>query len=211
MPPPPPGPPRYDFVRIRAGARVGYVTSAGFDQFADDDTLAQFSLEGTTTLLTRGRLSLAAGAAWDIGGRSSALRGIDAKLTSHRFTVPIEGRWHFTHWLYGFARVAPGAALAYARIDDPSSQSRLADSAWAFAADASAGASILVAPYTRRDARVLRFWVTPEAGWSVTTQASFAPNPGRDDKDVLGSDASMRLHPVALGGFFWRLSAAVTF
>src|SRR5262249_5637442 len=123
----------------------------------------------------------------------------------------IEGRYHLTNWMYGFARVAPGASLMYASVDDGSSQSRLHDSSWAFAADASAGASFLLAPHGHADKRQVRFWVTPEIGYSFTTEASFSPNPNRDENDVLGTDASMRLHAVALSGVFWRISAALTF
>jgi hypothetical protein len=208
---PPPGPPRYDYWRIGLGARLGYVTSGGYDQFASNDVLSQFSIEGTKTFLKSGRFSLATGVAWDVGGRASGMRGIDTSLTTHRFTVPLEGRVHIAPWLYGFVRVAPGAAVLQAKIDDPSSQSRLADSAWVFAGDASMGASVLLGPRNDYDKRAVRFWLTPEVGWSVTTQASFAPNPGRDDKDVLGTDASMRIQPLALSGAFWRMSAAVTF
>jgi hypothetical protein len=205
------GAPRNDFVRFGAGLRMGYVDDAAFDTFSKNDALPQLSLEGTTTLLSAGRVSLAAGLAWDVGGRGNGLRGLDASLTVHRFTAPIEGRWHVKPWLYGFARVAPGAALLFTRVDEPSSQAKLKDSSWAFAGDLSAGASILLGPRNDMDRRSPRFWVTPEIGYAFTTSTDLRPKPARNEDDVLGSDAETNLGSIALSGLFWRASLAVTF
>lgn len=203
-------PPRLEYFRVGLGPRVMYVRSGGFDLFAADDVLASFAIDATTTAFRRGDLTLAVGAAWDAGGRSNGLRGFDSKLNAHRFTMPIEGRWHYQPWLYGFAKLAPGAAYVRARFDDKANVA-IQDSAWAFAADVSVGASLLVVPHGSTERRTPRFWVTPELGYSFATRVSLVPQPGRDEKDVLGSDAAASLGSLSLWGFFWRATAAVTF
>jgi hypothetical protein len=206
------GRPRYDLVRINAGFRVGYIPSRAFDSFASSDVLTQFSLDGTYPLFTSGKLVFGAGLGWDFGARSDQLRNIEASMASHRLYVPIEGRYHVLPGLAVFGKVSPGAAAVLSKVKDASAPgSEVSGTGWAFSADASVGASILVGPRQQMDKRAPRFWVTPEVGYAVTTGASVRPNPGRDDKDVLGSDEDTNLRTLALSGFFWRASVGVTF
>ncbi|MBX3208006.1 MAG: hypothetical protein KF764_23365 [Labilithrix sp.] len=205
------GPPRHDLIRINMGLRIGYVPSRGFDTFASNDVLPQFSIDGTYPLLSVGKLVLGAGVGWDVGGRSDKVRGFDASLTTHRLYVPIEGRWHWSPGLALFGKVSPGAVAAMATVEDPSAPNELSATGWAFSADASVGASILLGPRQHMDKRSVRFWVTPEIGYSVTTNAPLRGNPGRDEKDLLGSDESTNLRSLALSGLFWRASIGTTF
>ena len=213
------GPPRYDLVRINMGLRVGYqpagltgyAPSRGFDTFASNDVLAQFSVDGTYPLLTRGRVVLAAGLGWDVGGRSATVRGLESSLTAHKLYVPVEGRYHFGPGLFVFGKVSPGAVAALASVNDPSAPNEVSGSAWAFSADASLGGSILLGPRQHMDRRTVRFWLTPEIGYAYTTSASLRPNPGRAEKDILGSDENTQLGTLALSGIFWRASIGTTF
>jgi len=213
------GQPRYDLVRINMGLRVGHQPAAltgeapsrGFDTFASNDVLAQFSIDGTVPIVTRGRLVLGAGLGWDVGGRSATVRGLDSSLTAHRLYVPIEGRYHFWPGLFVFGKVSPGAAIALASVKDGSAPSELSGSAWAFSADASIGGSILLGPRQRMDKRAVRFWLTPEIGYAYTTNASIRLNPNRAESEVLGSDENAQLGKLALSGIFWRASVGTTF
>ena len=217
--PPAEGPPRYDLIRINMGLRVGHQPAAltgdgpsrGFDTFASNDVLAQFSIDGTYPILTRGRLVLGAGVGWDVGGRSATVRGLESSLTAHRLYVPVEGRYHFGPGLFVFGKLAPGAVAALMSVSDPSSPNELSGTGWAFAADASIGGSILLGPRQRMDKRTVRFWLTPEIGYAYTTNAPIRPNPGRAEKDVLGSDENTQLGRLALSGIFWRASVGTTF
>jgi hypothetical protein len=208
-PPPAPSAPMEAF-RVSGGVKVGYVSTRGFDTFADSNTLPQFSIDGTYMFWSRGRLGLAAGLGYDVGNRGDSLRGLDTSLTTHKFLVPLEARAFVTPWLWGFGKVAPGAALLVASINDPSSPHKLAGSGWAFATDLSAGATFVIGP-RREDKRTPRFLVTPEIGYSLTTAASLGPNPGRDENELLGADANTNVQPVALSGFFWRTTVGVAF
>lgn len=205
------GPPRNDFVRIGAGLRMGYVDDPGFDTFSKNDVLPSFSLDGTITLLSGKKASLASGVAWDVGGRANGLRGLDASLTVHRLTVPIEGRYHIARGLYAFGRVAPGAAALLARVNDSSAAANLKETSWVFAGDLSLGASVLLGSRRDLDQRAARIWITPEVGWSLTSSADLRPAPSRDQEDVLGRDTGTNLGSVAMNGFFWRASIATTF
>lgn len=204
-------PPKYDFIRLNAGIRVGYVTTRGFDAFGSNDVLPQFSIDGTYPLLARGSFVLGAGLGWDAGRSSAPLRGLETSLSTHRFYVPVEGRLHFAPSIFAFAKVSPGAAMSTASVQDGSSPKELSGTGWAFAADVSVGASILMGPRQASRQRKVRFWITPEVGYAYTTKAPMRLSPGRADDEVLGSDESMNLRGLALSGVFWRASLGATF
>jgi hypothetical protein len=205
------GPSRYDLVRVNAGVRIGYVPSRGFDTYASNDVLAQFSIDATYPLFVRGKAVFAVGLGWDIGSRSDGVRGFESSLVAHRLSVPIEGRYHFAPWLYGFGKLAPGAAAMIVSVKDGTMPTPLSDTGWAFSGDASVGASILLTPTKRMDKRNVRLWVTPEIGYAFTTNASLSASHDRDEKDVLGSDENTKLRSLALSGLFWRASVGITF
>lgn len=202
--------PRHD-VRIGAGVRIGYVPTSGFDRFSSNDVLPQLSLDANYALLAGEKLSFAIGAAYDVGGVSSDLRGFDTKLTVHRLTVPLEGRLHLTQGIFAFLRVAPGAAAFVTSIEDPSAPASLDRTAWAFAADASLGSSFLLGPRGAPSKRQARFWVTPELGYAFTTSSSLRPSPARDAEEAYGTDGETNLGKLSTSGFFWRLSLALSF
>lgn len=199
-----------DRFRISGGLRIAYVHTHGFDTFADSNTLPQFSIDGTYAFYNRGGLALAAGLGWDFGGRGSDLRGLDTSLTTHRFMLPIEARMAVLPWLWAFGKIAPGAALVLADIEDPSAPRSLGASGWAFAGDVSAGASFVIGKRAP-DKRAVRVLLTPEIGYSLTTAAPLHVDPGRAEDELLGADADTSLRSVALSGLFWRATLGVTF
>lgn len=201
---------RHD-VRIGAGVRVGYVPTSGFDRFSSNDVLPQLSIDANYALVAGGSFSFALGAAYDVGGVSSDLRGFDTKLTVHRLTVPLEGRLHATRGIFAFVRVAPGAAAFVTSVSDPSAPASLDRTAWAFAADASLGSSFLLGPHRSSSKRQARFWVTPEVGYAFTTNPSLRPSPSRDADDAVGTDGKTNLGSLSTSGFFWRVSLALSF
>jgi hypothetical protein len=110
-----------------------------------------------------------------------------------------------------FAKVAPGAASLYARVDDPSSPRSLTDAPWVLAADFSAGASFRLAGTNDHSARRPRLWITSELGYGLTAEHELRPRPNRDENDVLGSDQATRLGTLAVNGVFVRTGLAMTF
>lgn len=207
----PPSPPRYDYLRFGLGFRIGYIGDPAFDTFADDDVLAQMSLDASYAFYTKGKLAIAAGVGWDVGSRTAGARGLTTKLTMHRLTVPIEARWYFAPWFDVFAKVAPGAGALYARIQDPSSPSTLEHAPWVFATDLSAGASFRLVGKNDHDKRHPRLWITQEIGYGLTTEHALRPRPDRDEANVLGSDEPTNLGSLALNGVFWRTGLALSF
>jgi hypothetical protein len=207
----PEAPPRYDYLRVGLGFRIGYIGDSAFDAFADDDVLAQMSLDASYAFYTKGKLAIAAGVGWDVGSRTSGARGLTTKLTMHRLTVPIEARWYFAPWFDVFAKVAPGTGALYARIEDPSSPRTLEHAPWVFATDLSAGTSFRIVGGNDHDTRRPRLWVTQEIGYGLTTEHALRPRPNRDEADVLGSDTSTNLGSLAMNGVFWRMGFALTF
>jgi hypothetical protein len=223
-PPPPPAlvpaeiaapradsPTRYETLRFGLGFRIGYIGDPGFDTFADSDTLAQMSLDATYAFYTKDKLAIGAGAAWDVGSRTSGARGLTTKLTVHRLSVPIEARWYFTRWLNVFAKVAPGAGALDARAEDPSAPETLEQTPWLFTTDLSAGASFRLVGSNEYGAPHPRLWLTCELGYGFTTSRELRPVPSRNDADVLGTDHPTNLGSLALDGVFWRTGLALSF
>lgn len=208
----PAGPPRFTYLRASAGMKLGAFGDAGLDTFASDDVIPSLSMDVSYTLFVVRRFSLACGVGWDVGGRASDLRGVaKTSIATHRFSVPIEGRYHFAGWLYAFGKLAPGAALHYVSVHDASSKDPLTDTLGGFSGEASLGASLLVGPYRDYDRRTVRFWITPEIGYGWTTSSPVHPTPSGNPNDVLGSNAPVNLGSLAMRGIFWRLGVAVTF
>lgn len=202
--------PAFDRFQINAGVKIGYVPNRAFDTFASNDTLPQFAVDGIYNFLTSDRLALGAGLGWDAGGRGSELRNtIGTSMAFHRFTIPIQARLKVTNGIHAFAKAAPGTAVVTSELDDRSSPNgTISGSSWVFAADASVGGSVRLGSSAARGPHV---WLTPEFGYSFTTQATVRPEPGRPSEDVLGADERTNLASLALSGFFWRASIGVTF
>lgn len=194
------------------GVRAGRIDDAGFDPFANNSQLWQYSLTATRTLLATRRFSFAAGASWDVGQRDDTeARGFQTGIAVHRLSVPLEARFHAATWLYVFGRVAPGADYRKAWITDPSSPSaELDSSAWAPAADFSLGASFLAGPQGKPDSHVPRFWFSPELGyaWSGATDLTFSPKGSDVDPQPTGTT---NLGELALRGPFARMSVELSF
>lgn len=193
-----------DSWKMSLGFRVASVGDSTFDAFAKGDALAGVTLAASRTLFGRDRFALAAGLAWDHGGRGSSMRGLAAGLTSERFALPIEARFHPRPLVYGFARVAPGAQLLRFDVTDPSAPSQLRGSAWSFATDLSLGASLLLGPHAAPTRHRARFWLTPEVGVQLATAANLKLEP--TDRDDPRPVASTKLGALSTNGVFFRMT-----
>jgi hypothetical protein len=196
--------------RFGLGLRSQWVPNDGYDPFARSNYLAAWTFEGSHVLYARRRLSLAAGALIDLGGSSSEARGAETHLGAHRFLVPVEGRYHVTPWLAGFARIAPGAMYMTASISEASAGQKLDDAGFVFAADASLGAAFLFDSRRNPDGRPPRLWATGEWGYGWTTSRRWRFLPDDGDK-VTGRSAPADLGSVAFRGTFFRLGLALSF
>jgi hypothetical protein len=191
---------------LSAGLRIGFVPSSGYDTFSRDDVLPQWTFAASRTIWSRGRVSLAAGLAWDVGGTSTTTRGLDAGIFANRFSVPIEARVHPRTWAYGFVKLAPGANYISARVNDPSAPSTLIANQWSFAGDGSIGASIT--PLTTPGS--VRVWLTPEIGYSFSTTNRLVMSP-KDKDSIVGTASKTDLGDLALSGLFFRVGGSLTF
>jgi hypothetical protein len=198
------------YMRFGLGIRVMYAPSAGLDPFSEGDAIGQASLEVSRTLATSGKLSLALGLGWDVGMKRTTARGPASGLALHRLSVPVEGRYHLTSWLYGFARVAPGAAILDVHVEEPSAPSHLSDVNAMFSVDGSAGASFLLGGHGPADRKGVRFWATPEVGYGLTTRATPSLTPDSRD-DVLGKELGASTGALSVSGFFFRIGVGFTY
>jgi hypothetical protein len=203
--------PQSDKYRVQLAPRFTYVGDPAFDSFASNDVLPQLSIEATRDVKRWGKLSLGVGLGWDVGGRTGTLRHASSHLTLHRFIVPVEARYAVNRNLLAFGRIAPGAAVSFSGVDDSSSKETLKASAWAFAGDMSLGASVLLG--LRRDARAqpVRFWLSPEIGYTWTTKAKLDLRPDQSSEDALGRSEPLRLGALSIRGLFWKLAFTASF
>jgi hypothetical protein len=196
-------------VSIDFGIRTGFIADAGFDPYSTNDVLNQGSLGATATIFRRGPLSLAVGGRWEWGAASAKARAADAKLWSHRFSVPVEVRWQLESALQLFARLAPGAMYQSVTLDDPSSPTTLRSTGWVVSTDASLGAALLLGPY-RASPRTPRWWLVGDAGYGFSTSRDVTPTPEAADAEPRRY-GTVDLPRLALRGGFVRLAVATSF
>jgi hypothetical protein len=187
--------------------RANLITSAGFDPFSTNDAFGQVSLAGATTFFTEGRLSLSAGVGWDYGHTESTARGSTSALTLHRLSIPLTARYALTPRFRLFARAAPGAAWAKARIDDASAPAPLVASEWMPSADVSGGAAYRFAVSGRG---LVGWWLGAEGGygWTPSMQLALAPDlPDGDPRHTGPVD----LGTLSMRGPYVRVAVSLAF
>lgn len=194
-------------VRLGVGYRASYVTDPTFDQFARSGFMPQLSLEATYAAVTGRHASFATGIGWDFGSNSGLFDGFDMRLNVHRFTVPLEVRWHLTPAIRLFGRVAPGAALYSVSVTDVAAP--LEGGPWALAVDGSAGASFLLFPHGSRDPTSARVWLTPEVGYGWTEEQTVALEARRTP--VLEPTAPSNIGDLTVRGAFVRVALGLAF
>lgn len=196
-------------VSVDLGLRTGFIGDAGFDPYSTNDVLNQGSLGATATVFRRGPLSLAAGGRWEWGAASAKARAADAKLWTHRFSVPIEVRYQLESAIQLFARLAPGAMYQSVTLDDASSATALRSTGWVVSTDVSVGAALLIGPY-RASPRTPRWWVVGDGGYGFTTSRDVSPAPEGADGDPRRF-GTVELPRLAVRGGFLRVAIATSF
>jgi hypothetical protein len=157
---------REQVARLELGYRGVFVTNAGYNPFSTHDYFSGVSLVASRTVFATGRFSFAPGIAWDYGSSGATSRGDATQLQVQRITIPLEGRVHFGRWGYAFGRLAPGAAVERAEVDDASAPSALTKSLWLFTGDASVGYALPVPPLPEHPGRAIRAWLQADAGYT---------------------------------------------
>lgn len=193
---------------VMLGVRSTLIKTRGFDVFADDDALTQASFAFGRVLYADGPWSFASSIGWDVGSRSSNVRGAATSLDVHRFTLIPEARYHFFRRLYAFGRVGAGGALLESSLQDAVSGGERSRHPLCFTFDASVGGAFELFGQKSGLGRTARGWLLLDAGYLFTSStdlvyANDASSPARAAPIALGS--------LALSGASARLSAAITF
>jgi hypothetical protein len=201
---------RESFWQAEAGIRSMYITHPGYDPVSTDNSLVQFSLGFSRTLWDHDQFSFAPGIVWDYGQSNAQARGLNTSLEAHRLALTLEGRYHFTPWMYGLVRVAPGASHQRVQLEDGSAIAPYVERKWTFAFDSAAGVAFLLAPQAELAASPVRWWLAAEGGYGYAGSGSLAmgPDVGADDPRRTGG---VDLGTLALRGGFFRIYAAVTY
>jgi hypothetical protein len=197
--------------RVEMGYRGTFIPSAGYQPFSDNGYLPEFSLAASRTMFELQHLWLAVGLAWDEGSSTSYIRQVDeATLSFQRVSVTLEGRMQFGPWGYAYVRVAPGAAMEKAQVQDAAAPAPLEMNSWLFAADVSGGYAWLMWPRDAPTTVEPRVWLQGEGGYGFVGGQALALQP------ALPADSPVRTAGVDLGtlemkGGFFRIAAAVSF
>lgn len=193
------------------GVRTAFVTDPGFDPYASDNALTQFSIGGGRTLFARGPFSIAAIGFWDYGIRRSTARGEPTQLEVHRLSAGPELRYHLLPVLYGFVRPSPAALRTIAKVEDTVAGTSYYSRSWLFGWDVTAGAAFEVFGRRSGESRQPRFWLVGEGGYGWAASTEVRPVPDAGDSAAPQRVAALDLPALALRGAMFRISAMATF
>ncbi len=192
---------------VSAGARVSWLGDEAFDPFSEEDAFSQVSLAAGRVLVAEDRLSLAVLGVLEAGEAEAYARSMKADYSSLRFALSLEGRYHLRSWLYGYARLAPGALRAEASLESPELATYEA-AAWSASVDGALGAAVRIIGARDGSKRSPRVWLFAEGGygWAASQELSLEATSG----------SPPRAEPIELGeldpsGGFLRLGANLTF
>ena len=210
---PPSGPRRdmsRDFWQLQIGSRTSWIASAGLDPFSTNDVFSQLTLSGTRAVYSQGSFSVAAGVLYETGGKDATARGARSELAVKRFGAVAEGRYHLARDVYALVKLVPQGLLTRATLQDDSSTGQLAQTAWQFGLDSTAGAAWNVPRTLGASSSAIELWVVGECGYGWTAGKRIELKPDVSDSDP-NANARLDLGKLALNGVMMRLSAAVTF
>ncbi len=190
---------------VDVGLRQSFIAGSGYDPYATDNALQQFSLGASRTIFRAGALSFAPGLRWDAGGTSAVSRGADTSLFVHRVAVSLEGRFDVVPAFRLFVRVAPGVASTSIRVNDDSSANPLTANRWLFSGDVSVGGVVTIPA-----GRHFRLGLAPELGYGIVSKSATTLTPTQDDTGPRRTGTTS-LPSLALSGAFFRVSAVAEF
>lgn len=196
--------------QVALGARTAFVTNPGFDPFAEDNRLIQFSIGGGRTLYSQGLLSLAATAFYDGGSRQASARGEPTQLDVHRLSLGPELRAHLLPMLYAFARPSPAVVRTIARMDETATNTALYSRSWTFGFDAVGGVAFRAVSFGRGD-KAVRLWLVGEGGYGWASSSDLRLAPDDDDSTAPERVAPVDLGTLAVRGPLFRILVATTF
>jgi hypothetical protein len=197
-------------LEARGAARVGWVTSAGFDPFSENDVFAQVSFGASYAVVRSGPLALLAGVFYEGGRAAASARGADASLALHRVGVGAEARYAWRPWLWPYARLAPGALRLDAKVDDPGGGRALEVGRWSWSVDATAGLVVPLGPPGRGGAPFRGALLFAEGGYGVAGAVSMAAAP-EGGGGALARPGAVALPPLRPAGALVRAGAGLAF
>lgn len=192
-------------IDVSAGFRVVGTPDDGLQPFLVDPVLADVFVRGGMAFAVTDRIAFAPHLELGAAGTSATVREMSSELDKVHLSLGLEGRYHFIHRMFGYARVAPGLEFVSARIGSATESGVLVnDDKWpgsvAFQLDAAVGASLrLFGPDDGRE-RNPRLWAFAEGGYRVSGAHTLSM--------VIEGDGPRRAVPIELspldfsGGFF---------
>lgn len=195
--------------QISLGLHLTYISSKGFDVFAEDDALPQVSLGAGRTVFHQDNFSLAVLGSLDLGGRNGTARGESTELTVISLSLGPEARYHLSPWAFVHVRPSASAARTLATINEGSANAALHSDDWLVGFDVAAGAAVSLGRLAK--ASDVRAWIVAEGGYAWSSQTDLAFRPEDGDADSPLGISPLHLGELALRGPMFRVAAAFTF
>jgi hypothetical protein len=202
----PSGPAPVPLLDVWAGVGNTWITSRGFDAFAEDDALLGFSAGAGVTLVGGEGPYVRAVATFDLAHEDAAFRGEPASLDVLRFTLGPELRLPLGHGLDLLGRAGAVALQARAEIKDASAGATLEDSDWRFGAEGTLGLTWRIAAHSSSRPRLM-FLLRAEGGYSWVPARSLE----LESSDAPRRSEALSTGELGLAGPFARAAVGVGF
>lgn len=159
---------------LALGIRVASALDTELEPFLYDPVMVEPVLRLGTAFQLAERFAIAGQIEGSVFESEAGARSLDTSLSLKRVTLGIEGRYHFHHRVFAYARLAPGLEFGKAELSaDLGSELGLMDNSTAFHLDASGGLALRLAGSNKGTVRSVRFWMFLEGGYRMATKHKF--------------------------------------
>ena len=208
------GLPRYDFVRVNAGFRIGYMPNRAFDTFCVERRARRSS---RSTERIRSSRAASSSSARVLAGTSAGARRPSAASTRRVARAsPLRSARGSLQLRALALRLRQARARRCGDVcvgegpNDASTSSR-GRAGRSPRTRASARRSWSGPRRTIDDKRAVRFWVTPELGYTYTTKAPLERIRAAKTRTSSAATRTTTCGRSPLSGFFWRATVGITY
>lgn len=195
-------------VDLALGLRFIGTPDEGLDPFLYEPNMADLYLRAGYALPLAERFALAALLEASTSGAEAHVRDRPTSLSLARFTLGLEGRYHFHHRLYAYGRVAPGVEIGYAEWGEHDDfYPSMRDDNATFVVDGSLGLAMRFAGAQDGRKKGVRFWGFAEGGYRYAGKHDFVLK----TEDSVGRIQPITLDPLTTRGGFFSTGLMLTF
>ncbi len=200
-------------IDVHGGFRIVGTYDDELEPFLVDPVMADVFVRGGMAFGLTDRIAIAPSIELGAASGTATVREIDSQIDKVHATLGVEGRYHFIHRMFGYARLAPGLEFVDARLGIEDTSGELSSGKFpgsvGFQFDAALGASLrLFGPSDGRK-RDPRLWVFAEGGYRASTKHELSLSVDEDDGPRRA--APVDLAPLHFSGGFFSTGLMASF